>query len=316
MGHDGRRSQPPDQRGAGHRTRDHQRRDASPIRTGDNATNALICNGGTVFSNNGWGANWSGPVTLNASRPQWTRPGTMTFNGNISGAGGFTTNGRQNRARSPAPTATPAPTSHRRHADLHQDRGPRHRPARHHHRCQSTSTTPAPASSRHSLTWRLATGPRHLWLHLPRPPPTRTTPTSPAPARSPSCPPPPPRSHLTSGSTPADPGTPLTFTATVTGSTPTGNVAFYDGTTLLGTSALNGSFQASFHHQQPGHRITRHHRPIRRQRRPMRPALPPPLAVVITSSAAPRSPRTCSPLPATTGRSDLDALGGCRPATM
>ncbi len=51
---------------------------------------------------------------------------------------------------------------------------------------------------------------------------------------------------LTGGSTPADPGTPLTFTATVTGSSPTGNVAFYDGTTLLGTSALNGSFQASF----------------------------------------------------------------------
>ena len=38
---------------------------------------------------------------------------------------------------------------------------------------------------------------------------------------------------------------PLTFTATVAGSAPTGNVSFYAGATLLGTSALNGSYQAS-----------------------------------------------------------------------
>jgi autotransporter-associated beta strand protein len=50
---------------------------------------------------------------------------------------------------------------------------------------------------------------------------------------------------LTSGSTPANPGTSLTFTATVTGNNPTGNVAFYDNFTLIGTSALNGSYQAS-----------------------------------------------------------------------
>ena len=51
---------------------------------------------------------------------------------------------------------------------------------------------------------------------------------------------------LTGGVTPSYLGAPLTFTAMVTGSTPTGNVAFYAGATLLGTSALNGSFQASF----------------------------------------------------------------------
>lgn len=51
---------------------------------------------------------------------------------------------------------------------------------------------------------------------------------------------------LTGGSTPANSGTPLTFTATVTGSTPTGNVSFHAGSTLLGTSALNGAFQAGF----------------------------------------------------------------------
>ena len=50
---------------------------------------------------------------------------------------------------------------------------------------------------------------------------------------------------LTGGVTPSIPGDPLTFTATVTGGTPTGNVTFHAGATLLGTSALNGSFQAS-----------------------------------------------------------------------
>jgi len=51
---------------------------------------------------------------------------------------------------------------------------------------------------------------------------------------------------LTVGSSPANPGTPLTYAATVTGASPTGDVQFYSGTTLLGTSALNGSFQATF----------------------------------------------------------------------
>jgi autotransporter-associated beta strand protein len=50
---------------------------------------------------------------------------------------------------------------------------------------------------------------------------------------------------LTAGSSPSYLGVPWTFTATVTGSTPTGNVSFYAGATLLGTSALNGAFQAS-----------------------------------------------------------------------
>ena len=52
--------------------------------------------------------------------------------------------------------------------------------------------------------------------------------------------------NLSTGSNPAAPGMALTFTATVTGNTPSGNVSFYAGSTLLGTSALNGSFQASF----------------------------------------------------------------------
>ncbi|MEI6604472.1 MAG: Ig-like domain-containing protein, partial [Verrucomicrobiota bacterium] len=62
---------------------------------------------------------------------------------------------------------------------------------------------------------------------------------------------------LTGGATPAALGEPLSFTAAVTGSTPTGAVTFYakatqvgtpgvySGAVPIGTSALNGSYQAS-----------------------------------------------------------------------
>ena len=50
---------------------------------------------------------------------------------------------------------------------------------------------------------------------------------------------------LTGGSSPSNLGAPLTFTATVAGSTPTGNVTFYAGASFIGTGALNGSFQTS-----------------------------------------------------------------------
>ena len=50
----------------------------------------------------------------------------------------------------------------------------------------------------------------------------------------------------TSGSEPSNGGDSLAFTATVTGASPTGNVQFFDGLTLVATSTLNGSSQASF----------------------------------------------------------------------
>ena len=51
---------------------------------------------------------------------------------------------------------------------------------------------------------------------------------------------------LTNGVNPSAGGVALTFTATVSGTSPTGSVAFYDGLTLIGTGTLNGSFQTSF----------------------------------------------------------------------
>ncbi len=50
---------------------------------------------------------------------------------------------------------------------------------------------------------------------------------------------------LTTGSNPSNGGVSVTFTATVTGPSPTGSVQFYDGITLIGTATLNGSSQAS-----------------------------------------------------------------------
>ena len=211
----------------------------------DNATNALICNGGTVFSNNGWGAKWGGPVTLNAVTTvdaTWN----MTFNGNISGAGGFTTKGGRivtlsgtnsftgaNKVTAGTLTCTKSAalgtgpldittgakvnlnfTGTRTIAALTYNGGAPLAPG-------TYGSTASPATNKND-TYFSGTGTVTIL-------PATTTALA-----------------LTSGSTPSDPGTPLTFTATVTGTSPTGNVAFYDGTTLLGTSALNGSFQASF----------------------------------------------------------------------
>ena len=50
---------------------------------------------------------------------------------------------------------------------------------------------------------------------------------------------------LTSGTNPSNQWRPVTFTATVSGGSPTGSVSFFDGSTLLGTATLNGSAQAS-----------------------------------------------------------------------
>ena len=211
----------------------------------DNATNALIGNGGTVFSNNGWGAKWGGPVTLNAVTTvdaTWN----MTFNGNISGPGGLTTKGGRivtlsgtnsftgaNKVTAGTLTCTKAAalgtgpldisagakvnlnfTGTRTIAALTFNAGAPLAPG-------TYGSTASPAANKND-TWFSGTGTVTIL------PPTTTT------------------LALTGGSTPSNPGTALTFTATVAGTSPTGNVSFFDGTTLLGTSALNASFQASF----------------------------------------------------------------------
>ncbi|MEY4570394.1 MAG: hypothetical protein RLZZ398_1833, partial [Verrucomicrobiota bacterium] len=55
--------------------------------------NALIANGGTLYTLNGWGATWSGAITLNGSITA-NAPNTLTCSGAIGGAGGFYKVGR------------------------------------------------------------------------------------------------------------------------------------------------------------------------------------------------------------------------------
>src|SRR5262249_16780467 len=63
-------------------------------------------------------------------------------------------------------------------------------------------------------------------------------------------PPPPPRGSttvtLTSSQNPSQFAQPVTFTATVTGSSPTGTVTFMDGVTVLATVPLNAAGQPTF----------------------------------------------------------------------
>ena len=210
-----------------------------------NANNALTVNGGGFNSRNGHGATWSGAITLNGNLTINAASGTMKCTGVISGAGGFTKVGdyplvlsRSNSFSGQQKVVTGTVT------------------------CSNVAA--------------LGTGPLDITLGAmvaldytgtrviaaltfnggaPLAPGTYGSATSNAtnknggyfsgsgmieilPASTTGL-------SLTAGTTPSEPGTPLTFTATVTGSAPTGNVAFYDGTTVIGTSALNGAFQAS-----------------------------------------------------------------------
>ena len=58
------------------------------------AANPLVANGGEIYSANGFGNSWNGPVTLNSNLIILGRSyAKMTFNGSISGVGGITIKG-------------------------------------------------------------------------------------------------------------------------------------------------------------------------------------------------------------------------------
>jgi autotransporter-associated beta strand protein len=209
------------------------------------ANNALIANGGTLFTPNGWGAVWNGAINLNGTVTV-NAPYGLTCTGNISGDGGFTkvdvgplvltgTNSftGANRITRGTLSCSKAAALGAGHLDI---------------------TLGAKVALNFTGTKVIAA----LTFNggSPLAPGTYGSATSPAtnqnstyftgngtitilPSSSTVL-------SLSNGSTPSDLGSLLTFTATVTGTVPTGNVEFYDGATLLGTSALDGSFQASF----------------------------------------------------------------------
>ncbi len=210
-----------------------------------NVSNALILNGGTIAAYNGWGNSFSAPVTLNTISTI-TGSDTLTFNGTISGSGGFNKMDSNTLVLSGANTFTGANSIS---AGTLQ--------------CNSasslgTGTLNITLGAKVALNFTGTRAISALTLNggAPLAPGTYGSTSSPATGKNSTyfsgtgtitiLPLSSVALSLSSGSTPSNLGSTLTFTASVTGTAPTGNVAFYDGTTLLGNSTLNSSFQASF----------------------------------------------------------------------
>ncbi len=207
------------------------------------STNPLTLNGGTIYSTNGFGNSFSAAVILSADSTMDVEY-NLTFSGNVSGAGGFIKEGANILALSGTNTYTG--TNSVREGTL---------------RCNTAAslgtgaldiTTGATVRLNYSGTRTISS----LSYNSGAPLPAGTYGSTASPATNKND-----TYFLTTGvgtvtilpatsvalSGPATVtlGAPATFTATVTGTAPTGNVAFYDGATLLGTSAVNGSFQAA-----------------------------------------------------------------------
>ncbi len=75
-----------------------------------NAANALIVNGGKLYTQNGFGNNWNGPVTLNTTLPIEPFHG-LTIGGIVSGVGGLTVQTNTNTVTLTAANTYTGPTS-------------------------------------------------------------------------------------------------------------------------------------------------------------------------------------------------------------
>lgn len=209
-------------------------------------SNAIVFNGGKIRGDNGWPSTLSGSITLNGiTTIDLTPTGGLDISGNISGSGGLTTVGPTNWSLSGTNTYT-GPTTIQDGSIFYNVAaavGPGalvissggKATLNYSGNRNVTSLSlggVAMAVGSYGSTSSPATNKNNSYFAG-----TGTVTVLPATTTA---------LMLTNGSTPANIGTALTFTSTVTGSSPTGNVSFYAGTTLLGTSVLNGSFQASF----------------------------------------------------------------------
>ena len=208
------------------------------------ASNPLTLNGGTIIANNGFGDGFTGSVSLLSSSTINTAY-NMTFSGSISGAGGFIKTGSStlnltgtnsfsgpNKIMAGTLACTKAaalgsgPIDITTGAKLTLGYTGTHTVA-----ALTFNAGSAMASGTYGSTASPATNQNDSYFSG-----TGTLTILPVTSTA---------LALTTGSSPADPGTALTFTATVSGSVPTGSVAFYAGTTLLGSGTLNAAFQAT-----------------------------------------------------------------------
>jgi autotransporter-associated beta strand protein len=211
------------------------------------ASNALTVNGGTLFSANGWGAGWTGPITLNAT-VNCDTPNRLSCTNTLSGTGGVIKNGTAPLILSGTCSYSGQTTINAGTLQLDSANTGNN----------ASSVTIATSGATLNLNFSGTDTVNQLFIG--------TTPMAPGVYKA--------VGSAATGTAlaqlagtgtltvtggllatittvtgnfnPAPPGTSVTFTATVTGSNPTGNVSFYNGATLLATSALNSSFQTVF----------------------------------------------------------------------
>ena len=191
------------------------------------ASNSLTVNGGTFDITNGWGATWSGPIS-GAGTITKTGVSTVTLSGNNSSFSGtkqvnegilsFSATNSLGTGAINIATGAKVNLGYSRNATAPKVAGLILGGVV---KAPGTYGSSSSSATFKDDTWFSGTGKLQV-----------LTASSTALA-------------LTGGASPAAPGVSLTFTATVTGSSPTGSVSFYDGTTLLATATLS-SAQASF----------------------------------------------------------------------
>ena len=208
------------------------------------ASNTLVINGGTISSDNGWGATWSGPITLNTTL-DCNAANRLNLSGAISGTGGLLKNGGNTLILAGSHSYSGNTTVTAGTLQLNSGNAGNNR---------STLTIAASGATLNlnfvgtDIVNKLfiggtqmaagvykAVGSTAFGTELANLTGTGTVTVDPNATTT----------TVASGLSPAPAGTPVSFTATVIGSAPTGNVSFYAGANLLGSSALNGSFQAS-----------------------------------------------------------------------
>ena len=208
------------------------------------ADNDLITNGGTLFTPNGWGAMWTGPITLNATLTCNT-PYQFVCSGAVSGVGGLLKTGSgplvlSGTSNYSGNTTVNAGTLQMNSANLANN---------------GSTLTIAASGATLNLNFTgtdtvnklfigttqmaagvyKAVGSTAVGTALAQLTGTGTITVTPSATTI----------IVTSSLNPAVVGTSVTFTSTVTGGLPAGNVTFYAGATVLGTTALDGSSQAS-----------------------------------------------------------------------